>query len=311
MREAKRIGVISDTHCGSRYGLLSPDNEFGRQNPLQEYLWECWLDSLAWLGKLDLLVLLGDMVDGQQRKSRGDRLVTTNFYEQAEIFGECLGAQKDQPTKIIRVCGTMYHEGSNNPLAPIDKDFGILYQDVSARVEVSKGIVMNFAHHPESRSAEYDGMAMEKETRNMALAEYHYGEPSTKYIIRGHKHKYRRAVFHKKWMVMCPCFQAQTKYAQLQGLLKWVPEFGVVLLEKDDKEEHGYSVRGHTFSVPSTETEVQTYESLNWSRFNTKKNTSKASTKEEKTKKARSTKAKPGRKSKAVHAKRGSGSKHR
>jgi hypothetical protein len=311
MREAKRIGIISDTHCGSRYGLLAPDSEFGRQNPLQEYLWQCWTDSLAWLGKLDLLVLLGDAIDGQQRKTRGDRLITTNFYEQAKIFGACLRVQKDQPTKIIRVCGTIYHEGTDNPLAPIDRDFGILYQGVSARIEAAPGIVMNFAHHPESRSAEYDGMVMEKEARNMALGEYHYGAPPTAYLIRGHKHKYRRAVFHKKWVVICPCFQGQTKYAQLNGLLKWVPEFGVVLLERDEKEEHGYSVRGHTFSVPSTETEVQTYESLNWSRFNSQSRSAKTNTKKKQSKKTKSGKAKSRRAGKAVHAKRGSGSKAR
>lgn len=65
---------LGDLHCGSTVGLCPPG--FVRQdetgvvlNPVQEWLWACWLDAMAWLGGvLDgdpfALVVKGDVREG-------------------------------------------------------------------------------------------------------------------------------------------------------------------------------------------------------------------------------------------------------
>ena len=53
----KTAVIISDLHCGSTVGLLPPDfsteegNEI-RQNPLQKWLWECWIYAHEYKTKL-------------------------------------------------------------------------------------------------------------------------------------------------------------------------------------------------------------------------------------------------------------------
>ena len=82
----KRILFVGDLHCGHEVGLW-PDKELpmpdGRELPLndgQKHLLACW-QHLCGVAKEeikpDILVVMGDLVDGEQRKSFGTEALAT------------------------------------------------------------------------------------------------------------------------------------------------------------------------------------------------------------------------------------------
>src|SRR3990167_9135330 len=67
--------IVSDLHAGSTSGIMPPGfhikegNEIWL-NPLQKWLWDCWLDCWKWFDKIAegedfILVVNGDAIDGR------------------------------------------------------------------------------------------------------------------------------------------------------------------------------------------------------------------------------------------------------
>jgi hypothetical protein len=79
--DPKILVVISDTHCGSKVGLLPPgisdqDGNELKQNLYQQWLWECWLDATGdyfrrIVGDEPFVLLLnGDLVEGNHHGTK-------------------------------------------------------------------------------------------------------------------------------------------------------------------------------------------------------------------------------------------------
>jgi len=67
--------------------MLPPDFKNVKQNPLQRYLWQCWHDSMipwATAEPLDAIVVVGDVVEGKQPKSKAAELCLTLMKDQEE-----------------------------------------------------------------------------------------------------------------------------------------------------------------------------------------------------------------------------------
>lgn len=115
----RTVVVLSDLHCGSTFGLLPPgllahDQNPMALNPVQEWLWACWLDATGrWLPSVVgadryALVLNGDLVEGVHHGTK--EIVSAEVADHQAAAMAALGHLK--PAKTYVVEGTEVH--SNN-----------------------------------------------------------------------------------------------------------------------------------------------------------------------------------------------------
>ncbi len=111
----KRVVALADLHCGHRAGITPPDwwysthggarrAQWGR---VQQELWRHYVHMAQEYAEPDLLIVNGDIIDGQARGSAGTELITSDLHEQAEMAIEALSIWKAK--KIILTYGTDYH----------------------------------------------------------------------------------------------------------------------------------------------------------------------------------------------------------
>jgi hypothetical protein len=103
--ESKRVLVLSDLHCGNIYGL-TPPGYYNHFKEIQQTGWDFFQKGIKSLGKIDLCILNGDLVDGPGKKDARQH-ITTDMKEQVDIASECL---KIIPAKkLVFIRGTCYH----------------------------------------------------------------------------------------------------------------------------------------------------------------------------------------------------------
>jgi len=111
-----KIVILSDTHIGGRTGYLSSGctHERGEEHPqtkLQKTMEENLLDSLDDTGPVDILITLGDMVDGRNSKVGGLDIGNTNTDVQIEWGMRFARSVIDilKPKYILGLSGSDYH----------------------------------------------------------------------------------------------------------------------------------------------------------------------------------------------------------
>ena len=153
MASPQHIGFLGDIHCGSHYGLWPDELLPSRGHKRVRYLNECWQHLYQSWPQLDILFLMGDLIDGPQFKAKSTGLFDADLSGQAEGAIEVLdqAVQALQPSRIIRVDGTPYHEGFAGAMKLIDKHFGIAKCDARQMVDLNLGdkkqpAILNVAH---------------------------------------------------------------------------------------------------------------------------------------------------------------------
>ena len=112
-KKKKRVVVISDLHCGHRVGLTPPeygDRSTTKWNKAQRELWTEYNRMVKEHGPADVLLVLGDVIDGRGEKSGSTELITTDRKEQGEMAAACIEMWKAKD--IVMVFGTAYHVGN-------------------------------------------------------------------------------------------------------------------------------------------------------------------------------------------------------
>jgi len=96
----KRVLVVSDFHCGHEAGLW-----------MGSPLWNKFVELIRGLGKIDICVANGDLIDGKGPKTGGTELITADRFEQAEM---ALRVLEFINANVYRLTyGTAYHTGYN------------------------------------------------------------------------------------------------------------------------------------------------------------------------------------------------------
>ncbi len=252
-KRRREIGIVSDLHAGSRWGMLGPRSAYGKQNVGQQYLWRCWQQLGREWPRLDVLVLNGDIIDGKQYRSGATGLVTADLGEQTEIAIECVRALVDatRPRAIVRTVGTPYHESHDSVLGALDATFEIEVVDIVINLALEDGIVANIKHAPEGGGGVYIGSGMDRETLWACLAEAQHNIPRASWLIRSHLHMYARFDGSGKTIVVTPSWQLQAAYAQHKRAYRWIPMIGAVRLSHDPLHDHRYHLCKRTFPVPA------------------------------------------------------------
>lgn len=109
-----KVLALGDLHSGHKVGLTPPsyfEPKKTKAGKLQRALWDGNERMLHEAGQCDVVLVLGDCIDGRGSRSGGTELITTDLLEQVDIATECLKYMQKvvKPKHIIMVYGTPYH----------------------------------------------------------------------------------------------------------------------------------------------------------------------------------------------------------
>ena len=115
----RTLGLISDLHVLSRFGLMPPDWRQKRDvlRPLQEYIWRCYEDYVARVPALDALLVVGDVIEGvvQLRGApRGN--ASDDEVDQLEACEEVMAPLCRKAKQVYLIAGTPFHDSNGGPM---------------------------------------------------------------------------------------------------------------------------------------------------------------------------------------------------
>jgi predicted phosphodiesterase len=240
----KKVLLLSDMHVGSKWGLWPPNfkaksarsNEIEDipQNAVNKAIWQHWLKMLATLKKEkpDIIILNGDLIEGDQRKEKGRGLVTPELFQQCAA---CIAILKTLPkVPMYFTAGTDYHQlpdGISADLYIADQmggEYGdeLVIEDCGLRI---------FARHTIGTSQgswQYMTTAPAKEQMLLYLnqASDKYGKIDI--AVFSHRHQFVSAQFSSGIALITPCWQGKTVFAVKKGIIA-PPHIGWVSLIVD------------------------------------------------------------------------------
>ena len=243
-----RIIVISDTHCGHNTGLTPPAWQYNaphksttkrkKWGKIQRELWGTFKTMLKKFEPYDMMLDVGDMIDGKGHRSGGTELITPDMEEQADIAVACrdeVRLHANKGFKIYGVYGTPYHVGEAEDFENIvAKRAG--YESIGSHEWLDvNGCVIDMKHKVGSSGIPHGRFtAIAKEKLWNGLWAEHEGQPKSNIILRGHVH-YSAFCGQPGWLAMTlPALQgAGTKYGgrQCSGIV----HFGITVIDIDKK----------------------------------------------------------------------------
>ena len=248
------IGFVGDIHCGSHVGLW-PVRDLPEDKTKYlgcRYLMQCWQHLVERWPKLDILILMGDLIDGKQRKSDGVGVFDTDLAAQADGAVEVLRPLAEKAGKIIRVWGTPYHESHDGILKIVDCKLGVAKTAQVIDLDLN-GKTLNVAHHPASGAAIYAGTVADREVLWAKIAASDKKVPNPRWIVRAHKHNYILQDTEHATIVQMPCWQLPTAHAIKQNYWRFQPTLGGLLMLADGMEDSGYRFVCTKYDLPMPE----------------------------------------------------------
>lgn len=107
----KTIVFVSDTHCGSVFGLTPPayyEADDARRE-MQEEAWKAYVSIVNKWRNPDVLVCNGDLIEGTQKLQGGAELTNPDRNIQTEMGVKCLSMFHAK--KVLMTYGSKYHVG--------------------------------------------------------------------------------------------------------------------------------------------------------------------------------------------------------
>ena len=236
-----RVVFVADLHVGSRVGLSTGhgDDAFLL---IRKKILNLWETSVAgpWK-KPDILVVVGDAIDGQNKKGGGTGTTTTDLIEQADEAVELIKMWNAGEYVIIR--GSDYH------VSP--RDSGLAAEEYMAR-ELN---AMQCPNNKVNRSSWSYYLSVDKYTfhiahkisiprnfafkstaiaRDMMMAKLNdslrneLGKYKVNAIIRAHAHSFTAVEYASSCGMVLPCWKAMDDYAEKEGPLTFTPDIGFV-----------------------------------------------------------------------------------
>jgi hypothetical protein len=246
------IAFVGDLHCGSYEGLW-PEEEINGKSAryiATRYVNQCFDHFVKTIPDLDLLIFMGDIIDGRQRKSDSTGIYTSDLSEQTDGAIEVVRPLVKKAKKVIRIWGTPYHEGFHGALKAFDKEFDVGLVDQVLNLELTPGNILNVAHHPTGGAGIYKGTALDKEAVWSSVAEQEKKVPGARWIVRGHRHFWGMQETSNKVVIINPCFQLPNGWAKKANLWRFQPDLGAVLMRSEKTHPFGYRFTPYLYDVP-------------------------------------------------------------
>jgi hypothetical protein len=260
----KRALVINDLHVGSYYGIMPDTVKFSdsktgmkvsmRPNSLQKTLLGYWKEMLTYVkkaGKLDAVIVNGDIIDGCQRLSSGKFTWTNDLGVQLQA---CRSLLETIPCKEwFFTASSEYHAIREMPVEKIlaeqmGGEFGddLIIELNGARIHASHNI-------PVSKSSwQYRSTPLARDMLLMALAqsEEEYGHIDV--VLRAHAHYFVQVGFAHSIGLITPGWQTRTPFGVKIDAIS-PPDIGFVMLEVDGRD---IDVRKRIWKVPKSNCKV-------------------------------------------------------
>ena len=219
-KNGKRVLAISDLHCGHQAGLtppewwVSPYQEKLRKQ--QEESWNWYKGTVKNLGKIDVLFILGDCIDGKAKKNGGTELITPKLLEQSDMAKRCI--QEINFDKAYFVYGTPFHVAdSGEDYEKLIADY--FKADIGDHIWVDiNGVVFDLKHKIGGSSIPHGRLtALAKEYLWNVQWKNIDGAPGAQIFLRGHVH-YHTSCAEENYLAMTlPALQSpNTKYGASQ-----------------------------------------------------------------------------------------------
>lgn len=241
----KRILCVSDLHCGSIYSPMPSEVwiEKGDErtsnvitaNPLQESLYNWFLEGRDYAGRVDACFVLGDSIDGPNRKSTGFELWTSNLHQQCKTAADILSMIKT--SEYFGVQGSTYHvsENTSSDLAVME----ILKGKFGSDLVVEIGEKRCYLWH----EVAYSSSPISKATAGNAnivgakMNEEFFGKFDI--LLAGHTHEYREVRDIHGHFINVPGWKARDAYIAKKGLRGGgATMVGFILLTITDESIH-------------------------------------------------------------------------
>jgi UDP-2,3-diacylglucosamine pyrophosphatase LpxH len=235
-----RIVFISDVHVGSNYAVLQDDfrnpedGSIVSPNYWQKLLFKEWCRLAEKLSPADIIILLGDLVEGPQTKEKFETLKIHNIMHQAEAFIQ-LFQNTWRWRKLYVVRGTDYHVAVTGVhieehiarrlgAEKIDAD---KYSSTDLHLRVD-GKVINAAHHVGvSQVPHYRFTPLAREMWLGKLFDDYWGRVDI--VARGHVHYHLLARIEDIMTAFtCPAWQLPTPYMRKKTVFGANASVGVV-----------------------------------------------------------------------------------
>lgn len=262
LRQKKTINnliVISDTHCGCRFGLCPPTpvpldgGGFYQASKMQKTVWSWWQEFLGdWVpmatrGEPFAVVMNGDAIDGIHHGSVTQ--ISQNLQDQVNLAYSILKPVVELcEGRYYHIRGTEAHVGKSSQeeerLATL---LGAVPDEIGQRsryelwVRVGKGLV-NIAHHiGTSGSMHYESTAVMRELTEAYVEAGRWMDEAPDVVCRSHRHRNVevRVRTSKGFATACTtaAWQLKTPYAyRIAGARQSLPQIGGTLIRAGDEE---------------------------------------------------------------------------
>ncbi|MDO8610811.1 MAG: hypothetical protein Q7R95_09780 [bacterium] len=261
----KKMVFLSDTHVGSKYGIMPEEynifgeNQIVKASIIQRELLKKYESVVDDWKKPDILVLNGDIIDGKAKKDYSSSVWTNSFYDQVGAAVELIKMFKAKKIYVIR--GTEYHVSIEGE--PAEELLGerlnavkskgcyslmkryITPKDTSVSFQVSHSIGT-------TRSFMYRATAITREIAMMMLNASH--EHKADVIIRGHAHYAWCSGSPGHMGFILPGWQLQTPFMCKISASGAIPDIGALRFEV---EKDNFNYEWKTFKCSGEKPEME------------------------------------------------------
>lgn len=242
----KTVLTISDLHVGSKVAL-STNSRTDSYSNLRKKIFNVWEKMTTDYSEPDLLILGGDLIDGQNRKEGGIGTTTNDLLEQADEAVELIKQIKAKQTIVVR--GSQYHVSPHGTGLQIEE---YIARQLDAQPHpIEKGnhsawhwfVTVNgytfHIHHKISvpRVWHYKSTPL---ARAMMMTKLHNslrGEMA-KYrvncVLRAHCHSFIAVEYATTLGMTLPCWKVLDDYLEREDPLSYIPDIGFVTWQIDE-----------------------------------------------------------------------------
>lgn len=236
--------AISDTHCGSNSGLMTPEIElqegnkvsFG-DNYIQQWLWECFLDVKKRVKDIVgpdpyTFLINGDVVEGNHHGTK--EIIAPELDDHAKIAISCLSPIAKAAQNTLVTFGTECHtQRMENYVA---KELGAVGGGAKNKWLFSiNGVQCDGCHHMSTTTRQYlEASQMSIALGNARLQAMRAGHPTSRVFLRAHRHTGGHFSDGDSLMCVTGAFQALTRYAY-KVVPDAIPRPSVMVLDWRDK----------------------------------------------------------------------------
>jgi hypothetical protein len=231
-KSAKTFVVYSDLHIGSKYSVCSEEPELDdgsyRPSPNQKKMMEAWYDARDAIitKKPDFMVINGEPIDGDNFKSLGDSVWTTDLGNQMTDAEKLVKMVPHDKLYLVRGSGYHVTRGATNFEKIFGKKIGAeTYKSVlgnRTKADFEATFKVNDKHIHFTHHVGYSGWWMYRPTPiSRELVKMHFNHAAngfhTDLLIRSHVHYYVEVRFPHTIGLSTPAWKFPDGWMYRQG----------------------------------------------------------------------------------------------